>query len=120
VGIIWATECRVGEFLTIFRIYAEAQLVFASGNDPAAWGYHDVRGIALWSSSCRLAHTSHGVTEMIRLLQDPTLIQQELDRRLAAARDSDRTRKREQSLQGESSHVGKGIEGFSTRIRKDS
>ena len=48
--------------------------------------------------------------EVIRLLEDPTLIQQELDRRLAAARDSDPTRKREQSLQRELIHVGKGIE----------
>jgi site-specific DNA recombinase len=48
--------------------------------------------------------------EVIRLLEDPTLIQQELDRRLAAARDSDPTRKREQSLQRELTHVGKGIE----------
>ena len=48
--------------------------------------------------------------EVIRLLEDPTLIQQELNRRLAAARDSDPTIKREQSLQRESSHVGKGIE----------
>ena len=48
--------------------------------------------------------------EVIRLLEDPTLIQQELDRRLVAARDSDPTRKREQSLQRELTHVGKGIE----------
>jgi site-specific DNA recombinase len=48
--------------------------------------------------------------EVIRLLEDPTLIQQELDRRLAAARDSDPTTKREQSLQRELTHVGKGIE----------
>jgi site-specific DNA recombinase len=48
--------------------------------------------------------------EVIRLLEDPTLIQQELDRRLIAARASDPTRKREQSLQRELIHVGKGIE----------
>jgi site-specific DNA recombinase len=48
--------------------------------------------------------------EVIRLLEDPTLIQQELDRRLAAARSSDPTQKREQSLQRELTHVGKGIE----------
>ena len=47
---------------------------------------------------------------MIRLLEDPTLIQQELDRRLAAARSSDPAKKREQSLQRELAHVGKGIE----------
>src|SRR6266700_842457 len=49
-------------------------------------------------------------TEVIRLLEDPTLIQHELDRRLAAARSSDPTKKREQSLQRELTHVGKGIE----------
>jgi len=48
--------------------------------------------------------------EVIRLLEDPTLIQQELDRRLAAARTSDPTKRREQSLQRELTHVGKGIE----------
>jgi site-specific DNA recombinase len=49
-------------------------------------------------------------TEVIRLLEDPTLIQQELDRRLAAARSSDPTKRREQSLQRELTRVSKGIE----------
>ena len=49
-------------------------------------------------------------TEVIRLLEEPALIQQELDRRLAAARSSDPTRKREQSLQRELTHVGKALE----------
>src|SRR5881397_2040371 len=48
--------------------------------------------------------------EVIRLLEDPALIKQELDRRLVAARASDPTRKREQSLERELTHVGKGIE----------
>jgi site-specific DNA recombinase len=48
--------------------------------------------------------------EVIRLLEEPALIQQELDRRLVAARTSDPTRKREQSLQRELTHVAKGIE----------
>jgi site-specific DNA recombinase len=48
--------------------------------------------------------------EVISLLEDPTLIQQELDRRLVAARASDPTRKREQSLQRELTHVSRGIE----------
>jgi site-specific DNA recombinase len=49
-------------------------------------------------------------TEVVRLLEDPTLIQQELDRRLAAARSSDPTNRREQSLQRELTRVAKGIE----------
>lgn len=48
--------------------------------------------------------------EVIRLLEDPTLIQQELDRRLAAARASDPTKQREQSVQRELTRVGKSIE----------
>src|SRR5271169_3541618 len=48
--------------------------------------------------------------EVIRLLEDPTLIQQELDRRLTAARSSDPAKKREEGLQRELAHVGKGIE----------
>ena len=49
-------------------------------------------------------------TEVMRLLEDPTLIQQELDRRLAAARSSDLTKKREQNLQRELTRVSKSIE----------
>ena len=48
--------------------------------------------------------------EVIRLLEEPALIEQELDRRLAAARSCDPTRKREQRLQRELTHVGKGID----------
>jgi hypothetical protein len=49
-------------------------------------------------------------SEVVRLLEDPTLIQRELDRRLAAARSSDPARKREQGLQRELTRVGKGME----------
>jgi len=49
-------------------------------------------------------------TEVIRLLEDPMLIQQELDRRLAAARSSDPGKKREQSLHRELTRVDKGVE----------
>ena len=48
--------------------------------------------------------------EVIRLLEDPTLIRQELGRRLEAARSADPTKKREQSLQRELTQVGKGVE----------
>src|SRR5580658_10077760 len=48
--------------------------------------------------------------EVIRLLEDPTLIQQELDRRLEAARSSNPTKKREQSLRKELTRVGNSLE----------
>ena len=55
---------------------------------------------------------------MIRLLEEPALIHQELDRRLEAARTSDPTAKREQSLQRELTHVGKGIERLLTAYQE--
>src|SRR5215468_12065454 len=57
--------------------------------------------------------------EVVRLLQDPVLIQQELDRRLAAARTSDPTRKREQTLQRELTHVDQGIERVLTAYQEE-
>src|SRR5215831_15835983 len=56
--------------------------------------------------------------EVIRLLEEPALIHQELDRRLEAARTSDPTAKREQSLQRELTHVGKGIERLLTAYQE--
>jgi site-specific DNA recombinase len=58
-------------------------------------------------------------TEVIRLLEEPALIHQELDRRLAAARTSDPTAKREQSLQRELTHVGKNIERLLTAYQEE-
>ena len=57
--------------------------------------------------------------EIIRLLEDPTLIQQELDRRLAAARSSDPTKQREQSLQRELTRVGKSLERLLTAYQEE-
>jgi site-specific DNA recombinase len=58
-------------------------------------------------------------TEVTRLLEDPTLIQQELDRRLLAARSSDPTKKREQSLQRELIRIGNNIERLLTAYQED-
>ena len=57
-------------------------------------------------------------TEVIRLLEDPTLIQQELDRRLAAARSSDPTRKREQGLHRELHPCRQGHRTTSQRLSR--
>ena len=57
--------------------------------------------------------------EVIRLLEDPTLIQQELDRRLLAARSFGPTKKREQSLQRELIRIGKSTERMLTAYQED-
>ena len=48
--------------------------------------------------------------EVVRLIEDPTMIQQELDRRLDAARSSDPMQQREQALQRELARNGKSTE----------
>jgi site-specific DNA recombinase len=53
------------------------------------------------------------------LLEDPALIQQELDRRLAAARAADPTRQGEQELQRDLARVGKSIERLLTAYQED-
>ncbi len=58
-------------------------------------------------------------TEVIRLLEDPTLIQRELDRRLAVARAADPTTQREGTLQRDLVRVGKSIERMLTAYQED-
>src|SRR6266849_1135421 len=58
-------------------------------------------------------------TEVIRLLEDPALIQQELDRRLAVARAADPTKQREQTVQRDLVRVGKNIERMLTAYQED-
>jgi site-specific DNA recombinase len=58
-------------------------------------------------------------TEVIRLLENPTLIQQELDRRLAVARAADPTKQREQLLQRDLVRVGKSIERILTAYQEE-
>jgi site-specific DNA recombinase len=58
-------------------------------------------------------------TEVIRLLEDPTLIQQELDRRLTVACAADPTTQRERTLQRELVRVGKRIERILTAYQED-
>src|SRR5271169_1167506 len=57
--------------------------------------------------------------EVVRLLEDPDLIQRELDRRLAAARTSDPTRLREKALQRELTRTRKAIDRLLTAYQEE-
>jgi site-specific DNA recombinase len=58
-------------------------------------------------------------THVMRLLEDPTLIQQELERRLAAAGAADPTTQRERTVQRDLVRVGKSIERMLTAYQED-
>ncbi len=57
-------------------------------------------------------------TEVLRLLEDPALIQAELDRRMEAAKKADPLRKREESLQREQVRIQKNIDRLVTAYQE--
>jgi len=57
--------------------------------------------------------------EILRLLEDPTLIQSELDRRLEAARNSNPAKQREQTLNRELAQVRKRMDRILTAYQED-
>ena len=58
-------------------------------------------------------------TEVIRLLEDPALIQLELDRRLAAAQAADPTKTRRQGVERDLARVGKSMERLLTAYQEE-
>jgi site-specific DNA recombinase len=57
--------------------------------------------------------------EVINLLEDPTLIQGELDRRLSVARDANPTKQREEVLRRELARVQKSMDRLMTAYQED-
>ena len=57
--------------------------------------------------------------EVIRLLEDPTLINEELERRLAAAKDAAPSKRREETLNRELVRLQKSIERLTTAYQED-
>ena len=57
--------------------------------------------------------------EVVRLLEDPTLINAELDRRLAAARAAEPTRRRQEQLERDLVRVTKSMERLVTAYQED-
>ena len=57
-------------------------------------------------------------TEIMRLLEEPNLIQNELDRRLAAAREADPTKRREETLRRDLARIAKSIDRLLTAYQE--
>ena len=57
-------------------------------------------------------------TEIVRLLEDPHLIQNELDRRLAAAREAEPTKRREEALRRDLIRIRKNIDRLLTAYQE--
>jgi site-specific DNA recombinase len=57
-------------------------------------------------------------SEIVRLLEDPRLIQNEIDRRLAAAREADPTKRREDTLRRDLARIRKSIDRLLTAYQE--
>ena len=57
--------------------------------------------------------------EVVRLIEDPTLIQAELDRRLDAARGAEPTKRRQDALERELTRIRKSVERLVTAYQED-
>src|SRR5262249_22250518 len=57
-------------------------------------------------------------TEIVRLLEDPRLIQNEIERRLAAAREADPTKRREEGLRRDVVRIRKSIDRLLTAYQE--
>ena len=57
-------------------------------------------------------------TEIVRLLEEPRLIQNEIERRLAAAREADPTKRREEALRRDVVRIRKGIDRLLTAYQE--
>ena len=57
-------------------------------------------------------------TEIVRLLEDPRLIQNELERRLTAAREADPTKRRDEALRRDLVRIRKGIDRLLTAYQE--
>src|SRR6516225_3247248 len=57
-------------------------------------------------------------TEVVRLLEDPQLIQNEIERRLAAAREADPTKRRDEALRCDVVRIRKGIDRLLTAYQE--
>jgi site-specific DNA recombinase len=57
-------------------------------------------------------------TEIVRLLEDPRLIQAELERRLTAAREADPTKRRDEALRRDLVRIRKGIDRLLTAYQE--
>jgi site-specific DNA recombinase len=57
-------------------------------------------------------------TEIVRLLEDPQLIQNELDRRLKAAREADPSKRREEALRRDLARIRKSIDRLLTAYQE--
>ena len=82
--------------------------------------YRHLKGALCDNPPVRQDHLDEVVwQELLRLLEEPTLIQKELDRRLEAARNTDPLKRREEQLQRDRERMAKSMDRLLTAYQED-
>ena len=82
--------------------------------------YRHLRGALCHNRPVRQDYLDEFVwREIVRLLEDPTLIQAEIDRRMQAARNADPLRQRQQHLRQQQTRLQNGIERLLTAYQEE-
>jgi site-specific DNA recombinase len=116
-GLVHCRQCGYGLYRTATR--SSARKIY----------YYRCLGSDAWRSTGRVGCTQRPIrqdlldqlvwTEVVRLLEDPTLIRAELNRRLQAARESSPVRRRQESLERDLTRVRKSVERLLTAYQEE-
>jgi site-specific DNA recombinase len=115
-GIVICSKCSYGMYRTSTRSTARKIYYYRCLGSDA---YRHLRGPLCDNHPVRLDVLDQVVwNEVLRLLEDPTLIQAEIERRLVVARDSNPTKRRVESLQRDLTRTRKGMERLITAYQE--
>ena len=116
-GLVSCRHCGYALYRTSTRTSARKIVYYRClGSD----GWRQLGGPACKSKPVRQDHLDEVVwREVLKLLENPDLIQVELERRLTAARDAGPAKRRGESLQRESARVQKSIGRLLTAYQED-
>jgi len=115
-SLVSCHQCGYGMYRTSTRSSARKIYYYRCLGSDA---YRHLRGPLCHSRPVRQDLLDQLVwNEILKLLEDPSLIQTEIDRRLAAARDSNPNKQREKSLQRDLTRTTKGMERLVTAYQE--
>ncbi|HEY7578599.1 MAG TPA: recombinase family protein [Acetobacteraceae bacterium] len=111
-GMLVCERCGYGLYRTSTQTSARRLYYYRCIGSDA---YRHLKGPVCENPPVRQDHLDAVVwTEIVRLLEDPQIIQEELNRRLEAARDADPLKRREEQLQRDQVRLSKSMDRLLT------
>jgi site-specific DNA recombinase len=116
-GLLVCQQCSYGRYRTSTRTSKRTLYYYRCLGSDA---YRHLRGALCNNRPVRQDYLDEFVwREIVRLLEDPTLVQAEIDRRMESARKADPLRHRQQHLQQQQVRLQNGIERLLTAYQEE-